>query len=323
MISSGPQSHHLRYEDLAPERGAELVAPPDLRPPREALVALHELEPARALAALAGTWALVGAALTAAVWSGHWLAWIAAALAVGRCQHALAVLMHDAAHRRLLPGRWNDLAGQWLCARPIFSDLFRYRAVHLRHHRHLLTRQDPDLSLSLPYPVSAASFRRKLLRDAAGLSALVMRGYVEVDRATGRNRPRVRSWRRLLLPVAVTAALALVAPVAALAYVLLWVVPLLTVYQLILRIRGVLEHANVPDRDDPLRCARTVIGGNPVAAFFLNPHGVAWHLEHHLFPGVPHYHLRALHRALVDTGKFDRAFVVRGYREALRGVVGA
>jgi fatty acid desaturase len=257
-----------------------------------------------------------------ALWTRHWLVWIAAALVVGRCQHALAVLMHDSAHHRMLRRRrWNDLVGQWLCARPIFSDLFRYRTVHLRHHAHLLTQRDPDLSLSLPYPVSRASLRRKLLRDAVGLSALVMRGYVEVDRKTGRNRPRVRSWRRLLLPVAVTAGLAALSPLLALAYVLLWSAPLLTVYQVILRIRGILEHAAVPDKDDPLRSARTVVTANPVARFFLNPHHVAWHLEHHLYPGVPHYRLPALERALRATGAYGAAHVQAGYRSAFAELV--
>ena len=38
-------------------------------------------------------WARYSIAL--ALWSGHWLLWVAAALIVGRCQHALAVLMHE------------------------------------------------------------------------------------------------------------------------------------------------------------------------------------------------------------------------------------
>jgi fatty acid desaturase len=321
LISTGAEPHHLRFRDLASERGSELLAPPELRPPRETIVALHEISLVRALLPVAGTWALIAPAFAAALWTRHWAVWIAAALVIGRSQHALAVLMHDAAHRRMLPGRWNDWVGQWLCARPIWSDLYRYRSVHLRHHRHLLTQQDPDLSLSLPYPVSAASFRRKLGRDASGVSALVMRGYLEVDRKTGRNRPKVRSWRRLLLPTGIAAALAFFSPILGLAYVLLWAVPILTVYQVILRVRGVLEHAAVPDKDDPLRCARTIVATNPVAHFFLNPHHVAWHLEHHLYPGVPHYNLPALQRALEATGGYGGAFVVRGYREALRGVV--
>jgi fatty acid desaturase len=103
--------------------------------------------------------------------------------------------------------------------------------------------------------------------------------------------------------------------------VLLWSAPLLTVYQVILRIRGILEHAAVPDKDDPLRSARTVVTANPVARFFLNPHHVAWHLEHHLYPGVPHYRLPALECALRATGAYGAAHVQAGYRSAFAELI--
>jgi fatty acid desaturase len=96
----------------------------------------------------------------------------------------------------------------------------------------------------------------------------------------------------------------------------------MTVYQVILRIRGVLEHAAVPDRADPLRNARTILTKNPVARFFLNPHHVAYHLEHHLYPAVPHYNLPRLHRALAASDAFRAALVERGYGPALRSVIG-
>ena len=102
MISTGAEPHHLRFRDLAAERGSELLAPPELRPPRETIVALHEISLWRALLPLAGTWALIGAAFAAALWTRHWAVWIAAALVIGRSQHALAVVMHDAAHRRFV-----------------------------------------------------------------------------------------------------------------------------------------------------------------------------------------------------------------------------
>jgi fatty acid desaturase len=100
------------------------------------------------------------------------------------------------------------------------------------------------------------------------------------------------------------------------------VLPLLVVYQVILRVRGVLEHAAVPDKTDPLRNARTVISANPVARFFLNPHHVGYHLEHHLYPGVPHYNLPGLHAALAATGRFGDAFVERRYADSIATIAG-
>jgi fatty acid desaturase len=308
------------------------TAPSSLRLAPESLRPLQRLSTARALAAVAGTWTLIVVAIATALWSGHWAVWIAAALVVGRCQHALAVLMHDAAHYRMLDHRgWNDFVGHWVCAKPIASHLYIYRTVHLRHHRYLHTERDPDLSLSAPFPCGRLSFLRKLARDAVGVSALVMRGYVTVDKDSGRMRftPRQGNLFRYWMPRTIaTRALAaaivggLVYAGYGLAFLVLWVLPLLVVYQVILRMRGVLEHAAVPDKVDPLRNARTVVSRNPLARFFLNPHHVAYHLEHHLYPGVPHYHLPRLHAALAATGRFDGALVERRYVDSFATIAG-
>jgi fatty acid desaturase len=307
--SSGRESENL----------AARIKPDTLKP-------LYGLDAARSILPLAATWGLIVGAIAIALWSHSVLVWLAAAVIVGRSQHALAVLMHDAAHFRLADNRaLNDFLGQWLCAFPIASNLYAYRTVHLRHHRYLLTDRDPDLSLSRPYPVVWSSFRRKLMRDAAGISALVMRGYLVVE--DGRNRPslgRLARWsdrgtnRRRAIAAAIVAVL--FAAGYGVAFIVLWIVPLLTVYQVILRIRGVLEHGAVA-ANDGLRNARTIVSPNPFARFLLGPHHVSYHLEHHLYPGVPHYNLPALHTALAEDPRFGRAMVMTSYLAALRDCI--
>src|SRR6266481_4380158 len=84
---------------------------------------LYTLDTLRSLAPVASTWTLIFASIAVAVWSHSWAVWIVAAIIVGRSQHALAVLMHDAAHFRILENRaLNDFVGQWLCAFPIASN---------------------------------------------------------------------------------------------------------------------------------------------------------------------------------------------------------
>ncbi len=293
----------------------------------DSLKELYEINPVRALAAVAGTWAMIIATIAIALWSHSAIVWFLAIFVIARCQHALAVLAHDAAHFRLLENRfWNDFVGQWICFAPMASSLAAYRNVHLRHHRYLHTDKDPDLSLSRPYPATAASWRRKLLRDISGISELQIRGYIHVEH--GRSHLARGRLLRNFTPASIARRLVLVGFFATLfyfgyflAFMVLWVLPEMTVQRVIARIRAVLEHGGVPDPNDGLRNARTIISRSWTLCFMMNPHHVAYHLEHHLFPAVPHYNLPKLHLALAADPRYDRALVDYSYSEAMNDVV--
>ena len=57
---------------------------------------------------------------------------------------------------------------------------------------------------------------------------------------------------------------------------------------------------------------------------FIAPKNVYYHLEHHLFPSVPFYHLPALRCELLrQPGYRERAHVTRGYLGFLRECIAA
>ena len=77
--------------------------------------------------------------------------------------------MHEAAHRLLFANRRaNDFVGRWLLGYPRFTSTDAYRRVHMAHHRQEFGPDEPDIPLYAGYPISRASFRRKLVRDATG-----------------------------------------------------------------------------------------------------------------------------------------------------------
>ena len=91
-------------------------------------------------------------------------------------------------------------------------------------------------------------------------------------------------------------------------YVVLWVLPAVTVLQALLRFRAICEHGAVADPESPLRAARTNFAPYWLR-WWLFPHHVSYHLEHHLYPAIPHYNLPRCHAELIKIGVLTNAEV--------------
>lgn len=263
---------------------------------------------------------LMGAALLLHCWGaiaaagalyGLWpnaVTLMAAVLLIGGRQLGLAVLMHEAAHGTLFKSRAvNDAAGRWLCAFPIGADLDAYRRGHMAHHRYTQEVRDPDLGLSAPFPISKSSLARKIARDLSGWTFLRSRAAQIADALGPRERPfgaRLTRAGSVLGPMVTVQAMLLAVAAAfgqAELYLLLWLLPLATVFQLVLRVRNIAEHAVVPDSADPLRNTRTTYA-TLAERMALAPYWVNYHLEHHLFPWMPAWRLPGVHRLLKARG---------------------
>ena len=275
-----------------------------------ALLVLH------AWAVIVGAWALF------VLWPNP-LTFLAAVMIVGGRQLGVAILMHDAAHGLLFRHRRvNDWVGEWLCAYPVGADMALYRPYHLTHHRLTQQPDDPDLTLSAPFPITRASLRRKLVRDLTGRTAYQRRRLQLLNALGPADRPwrarLARFWTRLGGAVVTNVVLFSVLAVTGYwwIYPVLWLLPLATWYQLITRVRNIAEHAMVPDNDDPLRNTRTT-RANRLARLLVAPYFVNYHLEHHLFLFVPCWRLPAAHRLLVSKGLAPRMELQPGYGAVL------
>ena len=294
--------------------------------PPAAPVTAGDLLTLEELGRLRGTSALRGAALVLHAWVAIagavalyalWPSALTLALMVpivGSRQLGLVVLMHEAAHWLLFPGlRRNTWVGTWLCAAPMALDLRAYRRRHHLHHRLTQGPDDPDLALSAGLPLARGRLALLLLADLAGVSAL---------RRAVAWRPGPEglgaTCRRLRAPLAANLVLAaaLTAAGGPALYLLGWVLPRITWYQALARLRDIAEHGLVPGADDPLRSARSV-GAGLLARALLAPYRVNYHLEHHLLVFVPCWRLPAAHRLLLAKGYGPRMERARGYGEVL------
>ena len=84
-------------------------------------------------------------------------------------------------------------------------------------------------------------------------------------------------------------------------YLVLWILPLVTVVQAILRLRAIAEHGATTDFSSPLTAARTNLGPAWLR-WLIFPHNVNYHVEHHLYASVPQYHLPRLHQEMTRRG---------------------
>jgi fatty acid desaturase len=289
---------------------------------REEIRSLVEVRDRCAWLSILLDWGLVGASFALVAAFPNPLSIIVAIAVIGGRQLGFAVLMHDAAHRALLRNRfWNDWVGNWLCAYPVWNDVHPYRRYHLQHHAKTWTKDDPDLELAAPFPITRASLRRKVWRDLSGQTGW-KRFLAILNRDLGRSRGRVRrdfgAGLQAMHGVVITngVLLGLLTLFGHPALYLLWVAAWFTTYSLVMRIRSIAEHAMVPDVADALRNTRTTLA-RWWERLLIAPNRVNFHLEHHLLMTVPHYNLPRLHSILRTRGLLAEACVTEGYWNVL------
>jgi len=294
--------------------------------PKELVQSLTRRNSWRASAAILHDVLVLAAAIGAALW--FWPNPLVIALAViviGTRQHALFVVAHEAAHYLLYDNRrLNDLVGRG-CAMLQGLSMCTYRVIHRLHHNHLYDELDPDTALHGGYPRGKAYLVKKLLKDLSGLTAWKTYAYFlyaapglntatrvairPLDDTSAKLKSEARSDRNMVI-VFHLALLAVMAWSGYLApYLVLWVLPLVTVVQAILRLRAIAEHGATTDFSSPLTAARTNLGPAWLR-WALFPHNVNYHVEHHLYASVPQYNLPALHAEMEGRGILQGAEVI-------------
>jgi fatty acid desaturase len=270
-------------------------------------------------------WMMIFAAIIFCIRYFNPLTYFLAVLLIGARMHALAILMHDATHFRFLKNRkWNDIVTNVLVMYPIFSSIEQYRKNHLAHHQHLNTEDDPDWAAKLgkrafTFPKTKAEFIWTVLSYLTlvqgFLDALwfLKRFGANSEEAPGKKEgtPKLRLAFYLLL-------FTLISVQGWWGYYLaFWVVPYLSTFFMYQYIRSVAEHFGELAYDHLLSSTRSV-KANWLEKLLLAPHNVGYHLEHHLYPAVPYYHLPALHRLLMEEEEYgSKAHITQGYCKGL------
>lgn len=304
--------------------------------PGKTFMTTDEIRPLAERSDLMGLWLVVHCwgiiALAVAIFAllPNALTFLLAVMVIGSRQLGLAILMHEAAHNALFKTRaFNEFVGEWLCGRPILAELGAYRHYHLTHHRFTQTDKDPDLVLSSKFPTTKASLKRKFTRDLTGqtgvkqLAAQIAMSIrlagdneaVEAAASDFAQAFKARDlWKSLPLFVGVIVVMGLIGDWWwGLAF---WLLPFLTWFQFVLRIRNIAEHGATEVSENPMQNVRTTKAG-PLARLLVAPYWVNFHLEHHMVMHVPCWQLPKMHKLLMGKGLGSQMRIADNYGQAL------
>jgi fatty acid desaturase len=281
------------------------------KPKPEVRAELRKIPNLRNAFNVASCWIQSVGVIAFAVWIDNPITWVLAFLLMGRAFALFAILSHESAHRLLFSKKKvNDVVGRWLLAYPAFVPLDGYRRGHMAHHRDEMGPEEPDVPFYRGYPMPQDSVRRKLTRDAVGISGWKnLKGLLLALRSKT-SRPiagKILAAQAILLAGFTLAGHPLL-------YFLLWLAPWMTVWRVINRLRAIAEHGGMVRSDDRRETTHHV-RQTFLPRFWIVPFNTGWHLAHHVDIGVPFQHLPQLHRELLASGWVVPEVEYRSYRQ--------
>lgn len=207
--------------------------------------------------------------------------------------HGISLFTHEAVHGTLSRNGWLNAVMGSVCAIPVLQNYSAYKVLHLCHHQHLGEDGDPDHYANYTrwsWMIFSMNWARLLVGYPVYIVAIPILGFKHGD---------ARARAGILLEALVTAALitlVILSPIPAAWILHGWLIPMLIINTLV-NIRGMSQHTLLEHADDEVRGTRSILTV-PVVRFFMCNEN--YHLEHHLYPGVPWHHLPQVHAALAD-----------------------
>ena len=278
------------------------------------LLQLRKLDNHHAIIALATDYLIIaGAVYLFMAWS--WSAPLAI-LIIGSRQRALQTLLHESAHGTLARNRpLNYLIGTVFSGFLVFQTYRSYVASHVRNHHGSLGDPvvDPDTAQYVRAGLADSNFTRQdLIREIfRTLSFQNVPHYLKYlfrERLTPKNWGSLDTAYRLEFTAFLMTWGFIIGSAVYLGYfkelALLWILPFLTVNQVLGWLIEIAEHyPMVLDARRDLDMTRNRRSG-PIERFLTGAHGEQFHLTHHLRPLVPFWNIEAAHRTMLRDSRY-------------------
>lgn len=200
---------------------------------------------------------------------------------IGSRQHALAILVHDGAHKLISKNKkTNNLINWVFAAGPLGVNMKNYREFHFKHHRFLGTEKDPEIIARNQIETF------KILpeyKDAIKTFILDCLGFAIRDFYKIVSFLSIKSliiWWCIFFMVVPTPYNLVIS--------ILWFVSIPTVFWGCFRLRSMTEHIGIR--------GTYLIYANWLERFVFLPHNTYFHAEHHHNPSIPFYRLSKIRK---------------------------
>ena len=278
--------------------------------------ALHFLNNWRGPLAIFEDWAVIFSFISLSVWTPHF--YPLTLLIIGSRQRALASLFHESCHTTLMKHRrFNREVGKWGTGYAIFQEYRTYRKSHVAQHHIFLgnPKRDPDFvnyreEGVLQVQSKKEFFQKFILRTLLLMNVPQYLMYLWKNRLKNIARFPIELFNLLIFHGALAAILTTIA--GPWGYALYWLLPYFTSFQIIGFLSEISEHYPLYlTAKTPLELTR-----NRFASWwerlFVGMHADHFHLTHHLFVGLPFWHLKKAHHILMKDSTYASFNQIQG-----------
>lgn len=277
-------------------------------------------QPKAFLLQVIGAWSMILAAIALAIHiDTSWMS-IVAIIVIATRQNILALLVHEQVHLLSFRGQYGDLIANLLTAYPLGITVQGYANVHLSHHKHYFTDKDPDFlrksGADWAFPMKPSHLAKLLLRDLIGLSFIKLLKGKQLNEIGIFKRPySMPAWPQpafylVLIGVAIYTETWNI-------FLIYWILPLITVFPVIIRLGAVTEHIyNLPRANVNQSSPLIILSWwekllLPNLNFSLHPY-------HHFFPGVAYCNLPKVHEIFQREKLVNKENIFFGYWDYLK-----
>ncbi|MDV6344957.1 fatty acid desaturase [Nitrosomonas sp. Is37] len=258
---------------------------------------LSGAQPIAFLFQILSAWGVIFAAITLAVYLDNiWMSLLVMVIVATRLS-ILALLVHEQVHFLGFRGRYGDLIVNLLAAYPLGITVEGYAKVHLSHHKHYFTENDPDFlrksGIDWTFPMSTGRLIKLLASDLFSLSFIKLLKGKRLDNAHIFKRLySLPKWVRPTFYIGVVAVFTYTEMWQV--FLMYWLLPLLTIFPVFVRLWAISEHIyNLP--------GVSVIESSPLIILswwekLLLPNlNFTLHPYHHFYPGIAYCNLPKVH----------------------------